>query len=160
MKFTLLVFCTHRLSPADKISERSAPPLLPVPGLEGVAGPLEQVALHHHAVWSVHIELRLGVVIGKVLRRDTGRRRMRSGAMWTKGQRATGKICHPAQQKKHYCASSAAAAHVMLPDHQQRRRLCGAAPPCTCSPLEDAARSCGNGHVHGRVCTACVMPAS
>lgn len=40
---------------------------LPVPGLEGIAGPLEQVALHHHTVRRVHIELGLGVVIGEVL---------------------------------------------------------------------------------------------
>lgn len=54
---------------------RLAPVLSPVPGLERVAGPLEQVALHHHAVWSVHIELSLGVVIGKVLEREAGRPR-------------------------------------------------------------------------------------
>ena len=41
---------------------------LPVPGLKGIAGPLEQVALHHHAVRSIHVELHLRVVIGKVLK--------------------------------------------------------------------------------------------
>lgn len=59
---------------------------LPVPGLEGIAGPLEQVALHHHAVRSVHVELHLGLVIGKVLggrQEDTG---------WTQAAVQTG---HP-----------------------------------------------------------------
>lgn len=32
---------------------------LPVPGLKGIAGPLEQVALHHHTIRSVHIKLHL-----------------------------------------------------------------------------------------------------
>lgn len=52
--------------------KRFMQPFSPVPGLEGVAGPLEQVALHHHAVRSVHVELHLGVVIGKVLRGRQG----------------------------------------------------------------------------------------
>lgn len=38
-----------------------APQLLfsPVPRLEGIAGPLEQVALHHHAVGGVQVKLHL-----------------------------------------------------------------------------------------------------
>lgn len=42
---------------------------LPVPGLESVAGPFKQIALHHHAVGRVHVELHLWVVIGEVLER-------------------------------------------------------------------------------------------
>ena len=41
---------------------------LPVPGLKSIAGPLEQVALHHHTIRSVHIELHLGFVIREVLK--------------------------------------------------------------------------------------------
>lgn len=101
-----------------EISERVVQPLLPVPGLERIAGPLEQVALHHHAVWSVHIELHLGVVIGKVLGRETGRRSMRPGAMLTKGHRSRKDLpLHP-KKKYYYCASCATAAHVMQPDYQ------------------------------------------
>lgn len=37
--------------------------LLPVPSLEGVAGSLEQIALHDHAVRSIHIELQVGIII-------------------------------------------------------------------------------------------------
>ena len=55
---------------------------VPVPGLEGIAGPLEQVTLHHHTIGRVHVELRLGVVVGEVLsardeeeERDGGRQR-------------------------------------------------------------------------------------
>lgn len=40
---------------------------LPVPGLECVAGSFEEVAVHDYTIWSVHIELQLGVIIGKVL---------------------------------------------------------------------------------------------
>lgn len=39
----------------------------PVPGLESVAGPLEEITLHHHAVGRIDIELQLGVIIGEVL---------------------------------------------------------------------------------------------
>lgn len=41
--------------------------LLPVPGLEGIAGPLEQVPLHHHTIRGIHVELHLRVVIREVL---------------------------------------------------------------------------------------------
>ena len=40
----------------------------PVPGLEGIAGPLEQVSFHDHAIRSVNVELHLSVIIGEVLR--------------------------------------------------------------------------------------------
>lgn len=50
----------------------------PVPGLKCIAGPLEQVALHHHAIGSVHVELHLGVVIRKVLK-DNRRLRLIKG---------------------------------------------------------------------------------
>ena len=40
----------------------------PVPGLEGVAGPLEQVSFHDHAIRSVNVELHLSVIVGEVLR--------------------------------------------------------------------------------------------
>lgn len=43
------------------------PSLLPVPGLERIAGPLEEVALHDHAIGCIHIEFQLGVIIRKVL---------------------------------------------------------------------------------------------
>lgn len=42
----------------------------PVPRFEGVAGSFEQVALHHHSVGGVDVELLLRVVVGEVL---TGR---------------------------------------------------------------------------------------
>lgn len=51
-------------------TDRISPSPLPVPGLKGIAGPLEQVALHHHAVRSIHVELHLGVVIREVLKGD------------------------------------------------------------------------------------------
>lgn len=41
--------------------------LLPVPGLESITGPLEEVALHDHAIWCVHVEFQLGVIVRKVL---------------------------------------------------------------------------------------------
>lgn len=45
----------------------------PVPGFEGVAGSLEQVALHHHSVGGVHVELHLRVIVGKVLKERQSR---------------------------------------------------------------------------------------
>lgn len=39
----------------------------PVPRFESVAGTFEQVALHHHSVGGVHVELHLRVIVGKVL---------------------------------------------------------------------------------------------
>lgn len=41
--------------------------VLPVPGFEGVACSLKQVALHHHSIWGVHIKLDLGVVVREIL---------------------------------------------------------------------------------------------
>lgn len=40
---------------------------IPVPGLKGIAGPLEQVALHHHTIRSVNIEFHFRFVIGEIL---------------------------------------------------------------------------------------------
>lgn len=40
---------------------------LPVPGLESIAGPLEQVALHDHTIGRIHVEFQLGVIVRKVL---------------------------------------------------------------------------------------------
>ena len=40
----------------------------PVPGLEGVASPLKEVAFHHYTIRSVHIELHLGLIVGEILR--------------------------------------------------------------------------------------------
>lgn len=41
--------------------------VLPVPGFEGVARSLKQVALHHHSIRGVHIKLDLGVVVREIL---------------------------------------------------------------------------------------------
>lgn len=41
--------------------------VLPVPCFESIAGPLEQVALHDDPVGRVHVEFKLGIIIGKVL---------------------------------------------------------------------------------------------
>ena len=40
---------------------------VPVPGLEGIAGPLEQVTLHHHTIGRVNVVLRLRDVVGEDL---------------------------------------------------------------------------------------------
>lgn len=40
---------------------------LPVPGLESVARPLEEVPLHHHAIGCIYIEFQLGIIIRKIL---------------------------------------------------------------------------------------------
>ena len=40
---------------------------VPAPGLEGVAGPLVEVALHHDAVGRLRVEVHDGVVVGHVL---------------------------------------------------------------------------------------------
>lgn len=42
-------------------------PPSPVPCLEGVAGPLKEVALHHHPARRIHVKLRLGLIVGEVL---------------------------------------------------------------------------------------------
>lgn len=42
---------------------------LPVPGLESITGPLEEIALHDHTIGCIHIEFQLGVIVGKVLHR-------------------------------------------------------------------------------------------
>ena len=39
----------------------------PAPGLEGVAGPLVEVALHHDAVGRLRVKVHDGVVVGHVL---------------------------------------------------------------------------------------------
>lgn len=46
----------------------------PVPGLEGVGGPLEQITFHHHSVRSIYVELHLVTIVGEVLEtyRDRG----------------------------------------------------------------------------------------
>lgn len=43
---------------------------LPVPGLECITGPLEEIALHDHTIGCIHIEFQLGVIVGKVLQRE------------------------------------------------------------------------------------------
>lgn len=43
---------------------------LPVPGLESITGPLEEIALHDHTIGCIHIEFQLGVIVGKVLHRE------------------------------------------------------------------------------------------
>lgn len=43
---------------------------LPVPGLECITGPLEEIALHDHTIGCIHIEFQFGVIVGKVLHRE------------------------------------------------------------------------------------------
>lgn len=43
---------------------------LPVPGLECITGPLEEIALHDHTIGCIHIELQLGVIVREVLHTD------------------------------------------------------------------------------------------
>lgn len=45
----------------------------PVPCFEGIAGPLEQIALHSDSILGIHIVLQFGVVIRKILRVITRR---------------------------------------------------------------------------------------
>lgn len=42
-------------------------PPSPVPCLEGITGPLEEIALHHHTAGCIHIKLHFGLIIGEVL---------------------------------------------------------------------------------------------
>lgn len=54
--------------------------VVPIPCLEGIAGPLKEITLHGDAVVCVHIVLQLGVVIREVLnRRDEKQRRLKEG---------------------------------------------------------------------------------
>lgn len=39
----------------------------PVPGLKSIAGPLEEVPLHDHAVGCIYIEFQLGIIVWKIL---------------------------------------------------------------------------------------------
>ena len=62
----------------------------PVPGLEGIAGPLEEVSLHDHAIRSVNVELHLSVIVGEVLRNthkhthfSLGRRTSFTRVLWS-----------------------------------------------------------------------------
>lgn len=41
--------------------------VVPIPRLEGIAGPLKEITLHGNAVLCIHIVLQLGVVIREVL---------------------------------------------------------------------------------------------
>lgn len=50
--------------------------VVPVPCLEGIAGPLKEITLHGDAIVCIHIVLQLGVVIREVLnKRDKKRKR-------------------------------------------------------------------------------------
>lgn len=73
---------THKprfFSPHSAVSIKLLFVSLPVPGLERVTGPLEEIALHDHTVGCVHIELQLGVIVGEVLHTDhVGRLRVYS----------------------------------------------------------------------------------
>lgn len=40
---------------------------VPIPRLEGIAGPLKEITLHGNAVVCIHIVLQLGVVIREIL---------------------------------------------------------------------------------------------
>lgn len=52
--------------PPRRPAPREGPPS-PVPRLEGIAGPLEEVALHHHTTGRVHIKLCFGLIVREVL---------------------------------------------------------------------------------------------
>lgn len=54
---SVLLTLQHHQSFNDDLEEE------PVPGLEGVAGPFEEITFHGDAVVSVHIVLELGVIV-------------------------------------------------------------------------------------------------
>lgn len=53
------------ISCENSVRGRSGP--LPVPGLESIAGSLEQIALHDHTIRSIHVEFQLWVIVRKIL---------------------------------------------------------------------------------------------
>lgn len=42
----------------------------PVPSFESIAGSLEQIALHDDPIGCVHIEFKLGIIVGKILQME------------------------------------------------------------------------------------------
>lgn len=70
--------------------------VVPIPRLEGIAGPLKEITLHCDAVVCINIVLQLGVVIREVLnKRDEKRKRWKgSEGVRTKDGRA------PTRKKK------------------------------------------------------------
>ena len=57
----------------NKIAHWSAS-TVPIPCLEGIAGPLKQITLHGDAIVCIHIVLQLGVVIREILKKKKQRK--------------------------------------------------------------------------------------
>ena len=45
---------------------------VPIPCLEGIAGPFKKITLHGDAVVCVHIVFQLGVIVREILKREDG----------------------------------------------------------------------------------------
>lgn len=65
--FSRISKCIKLCNQFKGITSKKALYIIPIPCLEGIAGPLKQITLHGDAVVCIHIVLQLCVVIREIL---------------------------------------------------------------------------------------------